>query len=95
MPPVRSYRDGNGPVLESAYQLAGVSRDSTGAALAGCTCTLFRVNGGDFIQEQQKVSDANGVYQFNVAPTHTYRVTFDLDGAPVRAGITLKTLAGV
>lgn len=94
LPTARSYRSGNGDYYEPATQLAGVTRDSNGAALAGCTVTLFRVVGGDFVQEQQIVSDANGVYQFNVAPVQPYRVTWDLDGAPVRAGISLKTLTG-
>lgn len=96
MPAVRGFVDGNSPVLERAYQLQGVSRDATGAALGGCTCTLFRVDGTDFWQEQRMVSDAvTGVFQFNVSPLAQYRVTFDLDGSPVRAGLTLKTLTGV
>lgn len=94
MPTVRGFRSGSNDYFEPVWQLSGVSRDSTGAPLAGCTCTLFRVDGADFRQEQQTVSDANGVYQFNVAPNRPYRVTWDLAGAPVRAGISLKTLTG-
>lgn len=80
--------------------LSGVSRDSTGAALPGCTCTLFLVTTDAlgrllYTQMDQTVSDAvTGAYSFNVAQAAAYRVTFDLAGAPIRAGITLDTLKG-
>jgi hypothetical protein len=78
--------------------ISGVSRDSTGAALGGCTCTLFRVNTAGplttFTQLAVTTSDGSGNYSFVVGTDGPYRVTFDLDGAPIRAGISLKTLAG-
>ena len=93
------------PLPAIARTITGVSRDSTGAALAGCTCTLFRVNkqatdaagvaGTDlFTQMATTVSDGSGNYSFTVG-ADDYRVTFDLAGAPIRAGLTLKTLSGV
>lgn len=87
--------------------ITGVSRDSTGVALAGCTCILFKVTQSPnpvtaaqtgattFTQMATTVSDGSGNYSFNVGFDGPYRVTFDLDGAPIRAGITLKTLSGV
>lgn len=97
LPSVRGFADGeSGGLFPPVVQIAGVSRDSTGAILGGCTCTLFRVDGTDFIQEQRTISDpTTGAYVFNVSPTAVYRVTFDLAGAPIRAGITLKSLSGV
>jgi len=83
----------------SSSRLSGVSRDSTGAALAGCTCDLFKVttNGSSktYVHVGTTVSDGSGNYSFNVGNEGPFRVTFDLDGAPIRAGITLNTLGGV
>lgn len=88
------------PLPPTRQLLSGVSRDSTGAALPGCTCTLFLV-GLDalgrvsYTQVDQTVSDAvTGAYSFSVGSSEQYRVTFDLAGAPVRAGITLNSLVG-
>lgn len=85
--------------------LSGVSRDSAGVALAGCTCTLFRVTESPnlstgqgvpvFTQVAVTVSDGSGNYSFPVGFDGPYRVTFDLDGAPIRAGLTLKSLSGI
>jgi len=97
-PPMHGVRLSLTPV---SWTLTGISRDSTGAPLAGCTCTLFRVteNGAMtlFEQEQQVVSGADGSYVFTGSSPepYKYRVTFDLAGAPVRAGLTLKSLVGV
>lgn len=76
--------------------IAGVSRDSTGAVLGGCTCTLFRVNDdGTFSQVDAAISDAStGAFSFSVGLAQNYRVTFDLAGAPDRAGISAKNLVG-
>ena len=93
------------PLPRAGVSISGVSRDSAGAALAGCTVTLFKVKkpapdeagvtGNDsFTQLATTISDGSGNYSFVVGFDGPYRVTFDLDGAPVRAGLTLKTLAG-
>lgn len=90
---------GRFPMPAVGYTLSGVSRDSAGAALAGCTCTLFKVATANglpvFTQLAAMISDGTGNYSFNVGSDGPYRVTFDLDGAPIRAGLTLKTLTGV
>ena len=97
---------GDFPLPARSVSITGVSRDSTGAPLGGCTCTLFRVTPGatdaagvvgldTFTQVATTVSDGSGNYSFVVGFHGPYRVTFDLDGAPVRAGLTLKTLSGV
>ena len=87
------------PLPALGLTLSGVSRDSTGAALGGVTCTLFKVATAgafpEFVQQAVTVSDGSGNYSFLVGFDGPYRVTFDLDGAPIRAAITLKTLAGV
>jgi hypothetical protein len=84
--------------------ITGVSRDSTGAALGGCTCTLFKVTESPvnrslgspvFTQVATTTSDGSGNFSFVVGFDGPYRITFDLNGAPIRAGITLKSLNGV
>lgn len=84
-------------VVPATWTITGISRDSTGAALGGVTCTLFWVReNGTFMDMGSKVSDSEGRYAFTVlAPPDMFRVTFDLAGSPDRAGITLKTLTGV
>jgi hypothetical protein len=79
--------------------ITGVSRDSTGAPLAGCTCTLFRADTTGplpvFTQIDSTVSDDYGVFRFyGVGADTRYRVTFDKEGGPALAGITLRNLAG-
>jgi hypothetical protein len=99
-------RGRNLPLPALGVTLSGVSRDSTGVALGGVTCTLFQVDTlavGEasgrgnplYVQVAQTVSDGSGNYTFVVGFDGPYRVTFDLDGAPVRAGLTLNTLSGI
>jgi hypothetical protein len=87
------------PMPAVASTITGVSRDSVGAALGGCTCTLLKVATNNaypfYTQLGTTVSDGSGNYSFNVGVDGPYRVIFDLDGAPIRAGLTLKTLSGV
>jgi len=84
------------PAIKSS--LTGISRDASGAPLGGCTVTLFRVNTASgfpvFTQVDTQVSDGSGNWNFVVGLNGPYRVTYDLDGSPVRAGITLNTLMG-
>lgn len=94
------------PLPAISAVITGVSRDASGVALGGCTCTLFKVTQGAsdaqgvspapvFTQVATTVSDGSGNYSFVVGFDGPYRVTFDLAGAPIRAGITLKSLTGV
>lgn len=86
------------PLPARAFAITGVSRDSAGAAVGGCTCTLFRVSttGSEtvFTQLATTVSDGSGNYSFSVGAEGPYRIVFDLDGAPAKAGVTAKTLSG-
>lgn len=91
---------GLAPLPAARQLLQGVSRDSVGVALPSCTCTLFRVTTDDlgrkvYTQVDQTVSDAvTGAYSFPVSGDAQYRVTYDLAGAPTRAGLTLNSLVG-
>ena len=93
------------PLPTASVSIVGVSRDSTGAALGACTCTLFRViNVTDadttgkgttqYTQVSQTVSDGSGNYSFIVGFDGPYRVTFDKAGSPNLAGLTLNSLGG-
>ena len=86
------------PLPAVSVTIAGISRDSAGAPLPGCTCTLMKVatNEGNpvFTQMATTVSDGGGNYSFVVGFDGPYRVMFDLSGAPSLAGLTLKTLSG-
>lgn len=98
------FRRGVPPTLHGVFllpaamqQITGISRDNNGVALAGCTCTLFLVTQDNldrdiFTQWSQLISDASGNYSFQVGNGGRWRVTWDLDGVPIRAGISLKTL---
>ena len=91
------------PLPTASVTLTGQSLDSTGAVLGFVTCTLFKVSyrvGADslgstvYTQIAQTTSDASGNYTFVVGFDGPYRVTFDLNGTPIRAGLTLNTLMG-
>jgi hypothetical protein len=77
---------------ERNYTIAGVSKDSTGAALGGCTVKLF--NSTTDIMEQITISDGSGNYSFNVDKTQQYYAVFYKAGGTPVAGTTLNTLAG-
>jgi hypothetical protein len=74
------------------FFISGVTKDSTGAVLAGCTVDLF--NATTDVRLQMMVSDANGLYSFQVQPGVTYYVVAYKAGAPDLAGTTVNTLQG-
>jgi hypothetical protein len=71
--------------------IAGVTRDSTGAILAGCTVNLFLTSGNTFVSST--VSDANGNFAFYVSsPIPQYFLVGYLAGSPDVEGTTVNTL---
>jgi hypothetical protein len=73
------------------YRLVGVTRDSFGVALAGCTLSLFRTI--DNVLVNQAVSDGGGNYLFtNCSPGLAYYIVAYLAGSPDVAGTTVNTL---
>lgn len=78
------------PIYQRIY---GVTRDSTGAVLAGCTVDLFRTSDNAFIGSA--TSDATGNYEFRTAgPASTYYAVAYLAGSPDVFGTTANTLVG-
>ena len=92
---VRSFLGGEtGPTFQPPDGvISGVSRDSTGAALGGCTVDLFRQ--GDQQWMARTVSDGSGNYSFTVMQSTPWFVRFDLEGSPDRAGTTKNNIVGV
>lgn len=80
------------PPVNANRTIAGVTRDSTGAALGGCTVKLFET-GTDVLVAQQ-VSDGSGNYSFTVPGNGTYYELAYKDGAPAVTGASLNTLQG-
>lgn len=75
--------------------ISGVTKDSTGAALASCTVDLYRTI--DKTWQQTVVSDGSGNYVFSPVNNGNgpfYIVAYKA-GAPDVAGTTVNTLLGV
>lgn len=80
------------PYPPTQFGFVGITRDSTGGALGGCTVKLYRER-DDFAVETT-VSDANGNYRLTTASTiETYYVRWYLAGSPDRAGTSKNTLS--
>lgn len=77
---------------ERNFVISGVTKDSSGVALAACTVNLF--NAVTNSVEQTAVSDAGGNYSFNVDKTKTWYVTAYKAGVPDVTGATVNTLVG-
>jgi len=75
---------------ERNYLVSGVTKDSTGAALGGCTVKLF--NSATNIMEQTVISDASGNFSFNVNKTQTWYLVSFKAGAPEVAGVSNNAL---
>lgn len=75
------------------YVISGITKDSAGAVLGGCTVTLYQT--GMDAALQTKTSDAaDGSYTFNVTETigRTFYIVAYKAGAPDVAGTTVNTL---
>jgi hypothetical protein len=86
----------------SPKRIAGVTKDSTGAALAGATVKAYRtaadVNNGllaDLQEGPAAVSDAAGNYEVFVPNADAHYLDAYKAGAPDVAGTTTNTLVGV
>ena len=73
--------------------IAGVSRDSTGAALAGCTVHLMLT--GPDILAQVTVSDASGNFSFSNPGSGPFYLVAYKPGSPDVSGTTVNTLIAV
>ena len=92
-PTAFTTEDGANPYFpERNYLVSGVTRDSTGAALGGCTVKLF--NAATDVLTQTTTSDGSGNYSFIVDKTQSWYVVSYKPGAPDVAGTTVNTLVG-
>lgn len=77
---------------EKNFIISGVTRDSNGFPLGGCTVNLFYSSSN--ILAQTTISDGSGNYSFTVDKTvQFYEVSYKA-GAPDVAGTSVNTLAG-
>lgn len=75
------------------YSISGVTKNSTGVILGGCTVYLFQTSNN--VLQATITSDANGNYRFGPRDTTTlYYVVAYKVGAPDVAGTTVNTLIG-
>jgi len=73
------------------HTISGVTRDSTGAAIANCTVNLFLTSGNVFVSST--TSDANGNFLFTVSSSAPqYFLVGYLAGSPDTEGTTVNTL---
>jgi hypothetical protein len=74
-------------------RIFGVTRDSGGTALPGCSVHLFRT--ADDVEVDQVTSDASGNYEFRSASaSNQYYVVAYLAGSTDTFGTTVNTLIG-
>lgn len=95
------FRLGVGPSFQGSLPLpvqkliiSGVTKDSTGVALASCNVSLYRTSDGAFMESV--VSDGSGNYSFStVGLAQNYYVLAYKAGSPDVAGTTSNALVGV
>ena len=80
------------PVLPKIV-ISGITKDSAGAALGGCSVHLFRT--ADDVEVQEDISNGGGTYSFTVGLGQSYYVVAYKAGAPDVAGTTVNTLVGI
>jgi hypothetical protein len=84
------------------YVISGVTRDTAGNPLGGCTVRVFEKMG---LLRAEVVSDANGNYRVDVngpdaidaesGELLTFQCVAYLPSSPDQAGVTVNTLVGV
>lgn len=78
--------------------IAGITKNSSGAPLAGCTVKIYATATdtvrSDVTGAGVQVSDANGAYSFEMNDATTSYCRAYLPGAPDVAGTTVNTLVG-
>lgn len=79
------------PLPATKYSISGVTKDSTGAVIAGCNVSLFRTIDNLFME--MVTSDASGNFSFfTVGLAEQYYVVAYKAGSPDVAGTTANTL---
>jgi len=76
--------------FQGVKQIAGVTRDSTGAPLGFCTVNLFLTSGNVFVSST--TSDTSGNFAFYLSTTSQYFLVGYLAGSPDTEGTTVNTL---
>ena len=84
------------PVMQGvSWNIAGITKDSTGAVLGSCTVHLFYTGPDQFISATTSDS-STGAYSFKIGPTAgPFYVVAYKAGSPDVAGTTVNTLTPV
>lgn len=82
------------PRSSRAFIISGITKDSTGAPIGGCTVKLYTAT--DDVLRYTAISDlATGAYSFSVPSNGwTFYAVAYLAGSPDVAGTTVNTLKG-
>jgi hypothetical protein len=98
-----SVSQGRGPLAPQTFYIPfvraprwvvnGTTYDSTGAILPSCTVLLFET--ATNVWRGITLSDSNGSYVLDAAPSTAYFVVFYKAGAPDVAGTTVNTVLAV
>lgn len=92
MPVTRGMQSGEPANPVYPYSITGVTKDSTGVALAGVTVKLYRTADDSYIQ--QTTSDAAGNYNMPASQILQHYANAYKAGSPDVAGATVNTLVG-
>lgn len=90
--PVRNFIGVPISTPDQNFTIAGITKDSTGAALGVCVVDLFRTV--DDSVAGRTVSDASGNYSIGASPSLTHYAVAYKAGSPDVAGTTVNTLVG-
>lgn len=83
------------PLPAPYLRVYGVTKDSTGAILGGCTVKLY-LSAGDVLFDSQISDSVTGVYEFRTPASITqYYIVAYKAGSPDVTGTTVNTLIGV
>lgn len=86
--------NGMQPLPAQGVKLAGITKDSSGTPVGGCTVKVFRTD-NDLLVGQVLSDPTTGVYEYSVQPGDEYYVVAYKAGAPDLAGTTVNTLTGL
>lgn len=88
------FRPRTMPLPARYLKIFGVTKNSAGAVLAGCTVKLYETPTDRYVETT--TSDESGNYEFRSASlTMTYYVVAYKAGSPDVAGVTVNSLIGV
>ena len=87
------FDGGGAPIFEASYRISGITKDSTGAPLAGCVVDLFDTATDAKLDSTTSGADGSYFFDTNQGVLPKYVVAYKA-GAPDVAGTTVNVLVG-